>query len=328
MKTKYLESNPSSTAATSNQNKDAVLTSGILVVPKGYYRLNLLPKNKYFSVYDLFTEASFTTCTSNSLCYDNTKKYACKAGRYAKSDGTCSTSCGVAINPHRLPNLSSTYSGYCTSKCGTAITCLATGNLSDQSTFQCMLQNNLSRASFFCYNLDNKNTGGLHYGSMFSPPEITIPVSPTLNNYHIEIWYLPDPRYRADNNNPHYFFRTNSFHCKKKDYQFATMNDYGCYHSTNSQIGSDVTMTYVNWQRLAFSVTGSGSSYTFSFHFNKYNNANQNQSVTSDLSLSEIKFCSSVTCGSSYWASGFYKWLRVYDATFLPISAFMAKDVM
>ena len=63
------------------------------------------------------------------------------------------------------------------------------------------------------------------------------------------------------------------------------------------------------------------------FHFNKYNGGTASQSVNTSLALQYIKFCTK-GCSNQLWASGFYKWLKIYDATYLPTSVFKAKDVM
>lgn len=275
----------------------------------------------------MFTTGSLT-CTSGQACWKNSKNYACKTTQYLKSDGyTCQATCDGTTNPHQMPNLASTYSGNCTSKCNTSVTCQAARALNDQSQFTCKTL--YTRSYFFCFaNLDN-DKGAMHYGSMFSPPNIQIPVSPSMNNYHIEIWFLPDARYlKYSSSTGFYFFETNAFYCKKTAFSITTVNDFACYNgSNNTKIGTDVTMKFLNWHRLAFTVTGSGTSFTFSFHFNKYNAATASQSVSSSLALSHIKFCT-VGCSNKLWLSGFYKWLKIYDATYLPLTAFKAKDVM
>ena len=242
-----------------------------------------------------------------------------------KTDGkTCAVQCDSPTNPHHYPNLASSYNGYCTSVCDTSNECMLQKDLTNYAQSTC--KTNFTKSFFFCIPNADLEKGALHYGSMFSPPQILIPISPILTNYHIEIWYLPDPRfisYSASTN--WFFFETNAFNCKKKSQSTSTVNDYGCYYG-NTQIGTDVTMKFLNWHRLAFSVNGTGTNYNFSFHF-KYNSNTASKTVSANLSLSSIQFCT-FSCSNKLWASGFYKWLKVYDGTFVTTSLFKAKDIM
>lgn len=266
------------------------------------------------------------TCGTDTLCYKINKPYSCPSSKYLRSDEQCYTSCDSPNDPNFIPNLNtSTYNGYCNSVCNTSNECMAQKSLTDYSQFVC--KTTFTKSFYFCYAAADDNKGALHYGSMFSPPRINIPINPSLSNYHLEIWYLPDPRFLSYSiATGWYFFETNSFNCKKTSQSVTTINDYACYYG-NTKIGTDVTMKYLNWQRLAFSVSGTGTNYNFSFHFNKYNAATASQNISSNLILSSINFCTT-SCSNQQWASGFYKWLKIYDATFLPLSVFKAKDIM
>jgi len=322
----YLSCNPSAITCNSKQTTATTFSSNrYTTIPVGYNRLNLLSQNKFFSQKSLLSSSTLT-CTNNGGCWKNNHNYSCSNGKYLKPDGkTCENTCATPTNPHYLPDLATTYSGYCTSKCDTSTTCLDAKALNDASQFSC--KSNYSKSFFFCYADSDGLSGALHYGSLYSPPTITIPVSPAMDNYHLEIWYFPDPRYiDADTSNGWFFFETNNFSCKKNSLSTSTINDYACYNGV-TKIGSDIQMKYLNWYRLAFSVSGSGTNYNISLHFNKYDASTSSQTVNASLSLSEIKFCTK-DCSNKKWASGFYRWLKIYDAKFLPVSLFKKKDIM
>lgn len=323
----YLDCNPNSNSC-SNKTHTASLSDTVFTIIPKYIRLNLLnTPSTFYNSKDLTTTGTLT-CTANAWCFKNSELFACPStAKYLKTDKTCAATCPSATNAHYLPNLNSVYTGTCTSKCDTSRTCTGSDALDNYSLFTC--KTNFTKSFFFCFADTDNDNGAMHYGSMFSPPTITIPVSPALNNYHIEMWYFPDPRYVAKSSSTGWnFFETNNFVCKKNVITTTTVNDYACYNG-GTKIGGDVTMKYFNWHRLAFSVSGSGSSYTFSFHFNKYNASTASQSVSASLTLNKIEFCvTGCTGGNKKWASGFYKWLKVYDAQFMPNTDFQNKDVV
>lgn len=325
---KYLKCSPDDNACSTFSTLTIGLSSPDLGLPVGYNRLNILStSNKFFPNTNLLSESDLT-CSSGA-CWKNNHNFDCPTTKYLKTDGkTCDTSCASPNNPHYLPYLTATYNGNCTSKCDTKVTCLSTSALNTISNFTC--KTGFNKTFFFCFADADKLIGAIHYGSAFNPPLINIPVSPAINSYHLEIWYFPDPRYlKKSTSTDWYFFQTNSFNCKKTSQSLTTVNDYACYVGS-TKIGVDVEMKYLNWYRLAFSAIGSGTSYKFYFHFNKYNSSLADLSSSSNLQLSQIKFCTndSANCANQLWASGFYKWLRVYDAQFMTVDVFKAKDVM
>lgn len=325
---KYLKCKPGTQNCSTESTTNITMSSNSLKVPKGFYSLNLLDRNKYFSYPDLNPAYLGSMTCPGGACFKNSKFYSCPNKQYLADDkGTCKAKCDSAKDPSRQINLTSNYNGNCFQKCDTAVKCLGSQSLNVNSNFAC--KSTYTSSYFFCFKDTDNDKGAIHYGSYLNPPKIEIPVSPALDNYHLEIWYFPDVRFITSANTSNmYFLQTNSWSCKKGQQNASTNNDYACYQG-NTKIGNDVTMKYLNWQRLAFSVTGSGSNYNFSFHFNKYNAGTSNKTVNASLNLNKIIFCTNQSgCLNQNWNSGFYKWLKIYDAKYLSTDVFKAKDVV
>lgn len=302
------------------------LSSSTIPIPLGFYRLNLTQQNNYFTYKDLLsTNTATLTCSSQrSLCFKNDKAISCVNSNFWNTDQSCAATCDANFSPvyiSKVDSSTNSLSGYCTSPCdGTTKNC----NLNFNS-YTCPA--NYTKLYLFCYLTTDETKGALFHNGLFqSTTFATATISPSMTNYHIELWYYPDRRFLPGSGSAFYAFMTNALKIKKLS--VGNENDYQLNGTSNTSLGSNFTLKFANWYRLAFSVSQSGANYNYSFHYNKYNSSYQSQTTTDNLALSTITFCGTNCVASTGWYSGFYRWLRVYKGDFISVSTFQQMDLM
>lgn len=313
-----------------------LIANPTFTLPTSFYRLNLLDPNSYYNSGDLLnTSFGMISCSSpnNKFCYTNGKPLYCATNYYYNiATDTCDTSCPAGYMVDYGSFTSSTNpvaitSGFCNVDCSptnaSSIQCETTANFASYTNnFTCTATNTKTHMS--CYPTANDKMGALNYSGMFNPLEIDIPISPTQNNYYVEIWYYVDRMYLPPNpvnGAKYYIFYTNSFRIYR-DHDFTNNNNFMLEDSAGNVLGTAFAMNYGQWYKLVYEVKFSSPTYSVEFFYNKYT-ANQTGS-SSDISLNQIKFCS--TCVNINWFTGFYKDLRVWDSTNIVTSLFKQYD--
>lgn len=312
-----------SSCTTSSQS--ITFSNSSFSIPKGYMKLNLLAVNTFFDKPNLLTTANLTCASPRNTCFKNDLAYTCINTNFLKADFSCSTTCDANTNPTYISNISaSENSGFCSSPCGTTNTCL--NDFTNYNTnFSC--QANFTKLYLFCYADADQLKGAIHFSQYFNSPNFSYSVSPTLTDYHFEIWFYPDRRFIPNSTDTNLLVLLTSGLTIRKS-ALTTDNDYQLYDSAGNTLGSTFTLKFLNWYRLAFSVKQNGSNFDWSFYYNKYTASYLSQSTTSSLGLSSITFCTSCTPNTNKWFSGFYKWMRIWKGDFITPATFKEMDKM
>ncbi len=228
-----------STTSCNNLSKSFTFSSENNYVPQGYYRLNLLNTNKFYTLKSLLTSADLT-CPSPALtCFKNDKAITCLNNNYLLPDQTCAATCDSNKNPTYISGLTSAQnSGFCNNDCGSTNTCLHNFN-NYNNNFSCI--GNFTKLYLFCYKNEDKPKGAIHYGQYFNSPNFSYNVSPTLDNYLFEVWFYPDKRFITDSTDTNLLVLLTSGITIKKA-SLTAENDYMLYDSTGNALGSAFTL--------------------------------------------------------------------------------------
>ncbi len=294
-------------------------------VPKGYMKLNLLALNTFFDKPNLLTTASLTCTAPKNTCFKNNLAFTCQNNNFLKADKSCASTCDANTNPTYISgSTSSQNSGFCSSACGTTNNCLNSFN-NYNSSFTC--QTNFTKLYLFCYENANELKGAIYYSQYFNSPNFSYAVSPTLTDYHFEVWFYPDRRFIPNSSDTNLLvLQTSGITIRKA--ALTAENDYRLYDSAGNTLGSAFTLKFLNWYRLAFSIKPNAPNSNWSFYYNKYTSSYLNQSSSIGLSLSSISFCTTCTPNTNKWFSGFYRWMRIWKGDFISTATFKEMDKM
>lgn len=272
---------------------------------------------------------------------------------------TCTSSFPTYLyqKTNSLANLTTqnTNSGYCLGTCHAStngmINC-PTGDLVTNSYGSSLACNgtNYTKFSIFCLQTDLTNpvtnaapfTGSLLYSQAFNSPTIEINLANTLTEYHVEFWFNPDIVFlpKILTATKYYIFWTNTIRIKKDSKQYLTAtpivtNDYKVYNgSTAAEIiptnSKTINMKNGQWIKVSYSVVKNGANWDVQYYFQNSSDAGfKAAGLTINPPLSKIAFCTT-TCTSYFndgsWYSGAYKFLRVWDATLLPLNVYRNTD--
>jgi len=318
----YISCESGATSCTSD-TKGFNFSNSNIWIPKGYMKLNLLAPNSFFTTSSLLSTSNLNCGSNIKTCYKNNKAISCNNGFFVKADQTCDATCDSNTNPTYISGLTgSENSGFCSSACNTSNTCLM--DFTNYNTnFTC--KPTFNKLYLYCYSDNDKLKGAIHYSQYFNSPNFSYSVSPTLSKYYFEIWFYPDKRFIPNSTDYNLLvLLTSGIRIKKAT--LTSENDYRLYDSNGNSLGNAFTLNFLNWYRLAFSVTQNGSNYDYSFFYNKYSSSYLNQSSTSNLSLSSISFCTTCSPNTDKWFSGFYRWLRIWKGDFLNINTLREMD--
>jgi hypothetical protein len=304
-----------------------------------FYRLNLFPLNKYFTSED-FNDSSTTNimCSSpNKYCYKNSSPFYCDSYNYLQYDTnsnlwTCAPTCPAGRMVNWGSELSSpdVRTGSCSIPCGTSRQCMSNYKNYNEN-FTC--NSDYTKLNLDCYPKTEDYKAAFFWGGQISTPlqQLTIPVKERYDNYFLEIWYFADIGLNVKLS-AGYVFVTNGLSIQRTS---TTASDNNCVildPLLNIQ-GSSFNLDFGQWHRLIFNVTYSNSGYNVNFYYNKFSNLVSFTS-TQNLKLENIYFCSPISpnfpCGhintSIPWSSGFYKNLKIWDATNMNISLIQYLD--
>jgi hypothetical protein len=320
----YISCEAAANSCTST-NQSLTFSNNSFWIPKGYMKLNLLALNKFFDKQNLLTTTNLTCSAQRKTCFKNDLAFTCNNNFFLKADKSCVATCDANTNPTYISNLTgSENSGFCSAPCGTSNTCLHDFT-NYNSIFSC--QTNFIKLYLFCYAKTDELKGAIHYSQYFNTPNFSYSVSPTLTDYHFEVWFYPDKRFIPNSINTNLLVLLTSGISIRKA-ALTNENDYQLYNSAGNTLGSAFTLKFFNWYRLAFSVKQNGLNFDWSFYYNKYTSSYLNQSTSNSLSLSSITFCTSCTINTNKWFSGFYKWMRIWKGDFITTSVFKEMDKM
>lgn len=277
----------------------------------------------------------------------------------ASDADSCSTTCASAYPTYLYQKTNSTIntssqntnSGYCLGSCHASddgtIAC-PTGNLTaaNYGSLTCN-GSNYTRFSTFCLlnNVTNpitdSVTGSLLYSQAFNSPKIEIDLTANpLTEYHVEFWFNPDIVFlhKIPNATNYYIFWTNSIRIKKDTTNYTTgnvtTNDYNVYNGDNSTAiiptnSQEIDYKHAQWTKISYSVVKNeynASNWDVLYYYRNSDNAGYKSfNNTDNPSLSKIIFCTN-NCSSYYddgsWYSGAYKFLKIWNATLLPLDIY------
>ncbi len=333
---------------------------------KNFFRLTIPTISNVFISPDLKSQFNLVCTDVNAqYCSKADKILSCKNNyfwnRASPDNQSCAKTCTSSFPTYlyqksgSLANLATenTNSGYCIGSCHAStagvITCPSidlTTNLYG-SSMTCN-GSTYTKFSIFCLQNNTTNpvtsanrlTGSLLYSQAFNSPTIEINLASTLTEYHIEFWYNPDIVFlpKITSSAKYYIFWTNSIRIKKDTKNFLTANvvtnDYYVYNGSSGAIiptnSMEINMKHGQWIKVSYSVVKNGSNWDINYDYQNSSNAGYKvTNVTPNPSLNKIAFCTT-TCSSYYsdesWYSAAYKFLKVWDATLLPLSVYRNTD--
>ena len=288
-----------------------------LTPPKNFKLLYLLKQNTVYKNIDCnYDENNIAVFASDGTIYWDLNKPLFCPNYLNTKNGQCVSSLPCTFEGQKYisyPGIST--NGFCDFICSGNMECS-----NDQRTF-CKTNGQSDIYNLF-YSCENKETKYyLQYSSFYSPETISIPISPALQSFIIELWYYPD-FFLSDTNRQGKFYYPET----RKNYIFYS--DVATAYFLHSELkklkvedsGSTYTSEHYHpyeWNKLLFYGKFDGINLHKYFIINNLVNDYIKFKLTDVVTLNYIKFAISISDENEEynWASGYYRGLRIWDGS-------------
>lgn len=315
-----------------NFTKDTIelkLTSNPKVdssLPLNFKQLVLLEQNEIFSRIDLSSTSSIPIPINTALLFQINKPMTCVNGNWIHNlkpnQDMCLPNCN--LNYISYPGVSDK-KGFCNLACSGSMSCPSSAIATIKNS------NNYCQAGStqFYYNCINEDkSSNLYFSSYFRHANVVLDLEYlNLESYFIEFWYFPDfttdkANYlKAPDDNIHerrnYAFYTNAIklYIWHNSLHYLRSNGNGIPIQTVNNNSNN--LKFFEWNKVVFNVIYNGVDYALQVIINNRFDAVYDLGRDIGQKLTRISFChlDGGNCGGEtiYWASGFYKNLRVWD---------------
>ena len=281
--------------------------------PLNFKHLTLLNPNKFYKTSDLDIDSSnITTLSENAnvdFFYKEDAPLRCKEYmQHTKVDSIrqCDSQCDDGYMNY--PD-----SGYCDHICSIAMKCD-----SDNYDDFCVTGGDYYNLYYEC--VDKSNDYYMQYSHFYSPGKIEIPIS-ELKSYIIEFWYYPD-FFLQQTDGALYSYGTSLWYIFYSNivqlgYNTGQLHYYTSFGGISN---SPITSLYNDheWNKfIIYSLFNNDTNiYSLSLYINNYfNDPISLGNTTVESNLKKIVFCDgcSQPQGIVYWATGYYKDLKVWN---------------
>lgn len=335
-------------------------------MPWAFYRLNLVSatqyKNKFYNVGNLYTtQMGNLSCSTGEYCLKNNVSINCKIGYYfdyltSQCLNKCSQGTAPSVGSIFSTNLNR---GFCTRD--TFIKHFNETSYDYSNSFTSTCKSTFHSIHMECYQQDNDFKGALHFSSRLQ----SLPIEIKMNNsehYYLEFWFYADPVLLPYVKSSNFFseerliFLTNSFKisytCNASEFfssddiinntakadgqKLIDQNSKQCY--TLRQFDGTAILpifaSFGSWTKFQFHANKTATSQsgdTYSINNFQMHESISYRSINYKLNLNATYFCHGKPCGSikDYdikWFSGFYKFLRVWNADMIPTEYYKDLD--
>ncbi|MCP3683101.1 MAG: hypothetical protein GY861_10460 [bacterium] len=273
--------------------------------------------------------------TDTQIALDSSKPLVCNSNKFmdvSASPLSCGTDC--ASNYSSSPG-NETTKGFCNFSCATSwasskVTCKNTNSdiTNLKANFAC--ETDHIKSFYRCTPKAQDNLTAIHFSMYYNSPSISIgnSILGDLTQYYLDIWFMQDTRYMDwTMTGDLHILKTNCIALYRAN-NLAGSNDFNFKANSSTSSAFDLDSKYY-WNKITFHVTLSSGTYTVKIYKTHFS-ANVSTTTSSSCNLSNICFCqndSSCACGTSLkWVSGYYKNLKIFDATNLPIDSYKDYD--
>ena len=276
--------------------------------PLNFKHLTLLKKNQFYNNPDLNTD-EITYINDAVFFYKENSPLKCEKFMQHKKVNSirqCDAQCDE--NYMIYPGINKN-EGYCDHICTNAMNC---ENFDDD-----YCKEGYYNLYYEC--VDQSNDYFMQYSHFYSGGEINIEIG-DLNSYIIEFWYYPDFFLQQTDGAMYsygtslwYIFYSNSVQLGYNTGQLHYLTSFGGISN------SPITSLYNDheWNKFIIYCQNNGNDYTLSLYINNYFNDPIYLGTTSGVNaiLKKIRFCDGCTenQGTIYWATGYYRDLKVWD---------------
>lgn len=299
-------------------------TGSAFQAPTSFYRLNLSNLQTTWDTREFITSSALTCGSNVAFCTKSNVPLECTASFYMDtSSSTCVSTCPANTMPQCGSSISgpAVSYGYCNVSCGSGVICLTSSQYASYSaSFSCDSGKTASHLKCNPSTLDNK--GAFFYGSRTDPPNIDFNFSSSLDNYYLDLWYYTDAVMSPADLTPTTFYIWYSSGLRITRNNVLTSTTYNLVNSAGTNLSSSITMVYGQWHRIAYQVQKNASNWSLTFFYNKYT-SNVSVTSTASLTLSSIYFRNS---GGINWFGGYYRGLKIWDSTDIPVTLFKSYD--
>ena len=304
-----------------------------LYPPINFRTLNLITTaNTQYTTADLENTVALAASGNQKVVFADNKALTCNTNYWMDLTSTgsslysCNSDCPSGNTMYPGVTLSK---GYCNYPCTGSMNCpYQNSSLANLPTsFTCV--SGATNIYYTCATVATPNYYGMIFNSFYTPANIYIDsaILPNFQSYTITIWYMAD-NVTVPNTNfltapagspRNYVFYSNSM----KLYINTTNYLYYLEMAFAPTNPTDVTawINLYEWNKLCFNVIYDGTNYNFQFITRNQVSTpvtlNPNTYTNSNQSLSYILFChldvSSCHGYSVYWASGFYRNMKIWN---------------
>ena len=278
--------------------------------PLNFKHLTLLKLNEMYDSPDLSSTSEFNLNSDGQYFYDDNAPLRCKKYmQHKKVDSIrqCDEQCddGYMIYPGT--------SGYCDHICSNAMKC----NSENFNNF-CETEGDYYNLYYEC--VDKSNDYYMQFSHFYSPGSIEIKIG-DLQSYIIEFWYYPD-FFLQQTDGALYSYGTSLWYIFYSNivqlgYNTGQLHYYTSFGGISN---SPITSLYNDHEWNKFIIycqfNKDNNIYSLSLYINNYfNDPISLGNTTVDAKLTKIVFCDGCPQdqGTIYWATGYYKDLKVWN---------------
>jgi hypothetical protein len=290
-----------------------------------FYRLNMLQTgNMTWSSRDMDpAKVTGITCNGGGMayCFNDSKAFACQSGSVLDVTlFTCAANCptgymiGRGGSRYCSRDLSAQTAIY-TITSNTVFTCVA-----GYTKYFDMCIQDVETAAAGLYNYSSPR-GGLYLSYLYNFPAIEMTLSSInaawdFQSYYLEFWWMMETNSLITfTGTKNYFFYANSIRLYHND-AFTTFTMEDC---NGNNLGNFTTsLNLNNWNKFSYKVIVNGAAYDIALAVNNnFSTPALTATGISNCALNKITFChnDSACSVNINWSAGYYRNLRVWDAT-------------